>query len=285
MGRRFKPKMETIIEVDSQKYEDNRNESLLSAFERKYPKYADNFKDRFESATGMPFEWSSINLPNLDRFIQYLRMCGLGDNSINQYGRKMMAILNLYRDIHSEIPDTKRLSNVLNTELDDSYEVALEDSEIDSLYNYLSHLMNSEHTRVNHQRVDRLQYRIEVLTYFLLSVDTGARLSDVKTFSWDNISEGVDSEGNKIYVLTYTSNKRGIKASLPISKDSRVIQLLKNMMPLTVCDRECNKYIKKICKEAGLYRVIKRRRAGKDETTELWKAVHFHLARKSLSLK
>lgn len=256
-------------------------DTFFDAINKKYPDYAKNLTERFQEATGEEMNWSSINLPNLYCFVQYLKFEGLGDKSVNQYAHKVMAVLNLYRGLHPEVPSKEELSSVLNPELDESYDVTPTDDEVDMLYSYLAKLLNSPHEREKHSRVDRIQYKIEVLSHYLVSCDTGARSFDEKGLSWKNVTETKDSEGNSIYVLTYTTNKRGIKASVPIAKDSRLVPLLKNLMPLTVCHRECNRWIKVICKEAGLTREIKRRRAGKDIVEPLYNAIHFHIGRKT----
>lgn len=249
-------------------------ETLYDALKRKYPLYADNFCTRFKAATGEEFEWENVNLPNLDRFVQYLIASGLAENSINQYCHKIMALFNLYRSLHVNLPSEEELSSVLDTPTDESYDTYLDDDDIDVLYSHLEKLKTMH-------RNDRVRRKIEVLSHFLISADTGARSFDEKGLNWDNVSEGVDSNGNEIYILTYTTNKRGIKATIPLAKHSRVVGLIRDIMPLTESHRGCNRLIKVICRDAGLTRTIKRRRAGKDITEELCEAIHFHVGRKS----
>lgn len=257
------------------------DESFFDAFDRKYHDYSKKMVERFQEATGEIMDWENINLPNLDCLVQYFRYIELSDNSINQYCKKIMATLNLYRRLHPEIPSQDELSSVLNTSTDDSYDACPNEEEIDSLYNYLDKLNDMYIASSTTAESDKLYRKIQVLSHFLISVEFGARSFDEKTLSWNNIQDGYDSDGNLIYILTYTTNKRGKKASVPIARNARSVSLLKSIMPLSVCHRDCNRVIKRICKEAGLTRIIKRRRAGKDITEQLYKAIHFHVGRKT----
>lgn len=282
MGKKLVPKNDFQAREFTAKFQTLTSEiSLVDAIRSKYPLYADNFSERFELATGEKLTWDTINLPNLDRLVQYMYACNLSDNSVKQYCSKLSAVLNLYRSIRPNIPSAQELSSVLNVQKDDSYDIYLDDDDLDILYEHLAYLRFYSDKREKFSREDTRKKEIEVLTHFLIGADTGARSSDERGLTWDNLQEGKDSAGNDIYILVYTSDKRGIKAAVPLAKDSRVIPLLRTVMPLTVAQRECNKIIKKVCRDAGLTRLIKRRRASQDLVEELCDAVHFHVGRKS----
>ena len=255
--------------------------TLIEAIRRKYPQYADNLAERFKLATGEELIWENVTMPNLDRMVQYMFACNLADNSVRQYCSKLCAVLNMYRSIHSCIPRQEELASVFSMHPDQGYDAYLTDDDLDVLYAYLNDLKENIHWVTRYERyTTRLRY-VKVLTHFLIGADTGARSFDARSISWDNIQEGKDSNGNDIYVLVYTSNKRGIKASVPLAKDSRVIPLLKECEPLNVSQRQCNIDIKKICRNAGLTRLVKIRRASQDSLSELCDAIHFHVGRKS----
>jgi len=282
MGKKFCPS----VEFQAEEFVNNSKVitteiSLIDAIREKYPAYADNFAERFLLATKQELSWHNIHLPNLHRFMQYLSACGLSPNSVGQYGSKLKSVLNLYRSVHPQIPSQDEISSVLAVKKDESYDTFLDDDDLDLLYCHLNNLKNGN-IQVGRWNLESTRQRhIMVLQHFLIGADTGARSSDERGLTWDNIQESIDSEGNSIYVLTYTSKKRGIKASVPLAKNSRVIPLIKENIPLTCSQRECNYMIKEICREAGLTRQIKRRHAGRDIIEELCESIHFHIGRKS----
>ena len=282
MGKKFVPKKKFVASEYVDRFsKPTSSQTLLEVLRDKYPLYADNLAERFRLATGEELAWENISLPNLDRYIQYLRACGLSDNTVRQYGCKLQSALNLYRPLHENIPSSREMSAILCVDKDESYDAYLDDDDLDILYEHLAYLKFHSSERGPHETKGTRAREIMVLTHFLIGADTGARSFDERGLSWDNLQEGKDTEGNDIYVLVYTTNKRGIKASVPLSKKSRVIPLLRTVKPLTVSQRECNYIIKRVCRKAGLTRLVKRRRAGKDIVQELCEAVHFHVGRKS----
>ena len=283
MGKKLIPKTEfQAREYESKFQAPTAKSTLIDALRMKYPLYADNIAERFNLATGEELKWENINMPNLDRMVQYMFACNLADNSVRQYCSKLCAVLNLYRSLHPKIPSSAELASVMSIHQDQGYDAYLTDDDLDVLYGYLDYL--KAHVNRRFSKYDKKGTRmreIKVLTHFLICADTGARSFDERALSWDNVHEGVDSKGNEIYVLVYTTNKRGVKASVPLAKDSRVIPLLKECTPLDIDHRICNVVIKKVCRAAGLLRLVKIRRASKDSLVELCDAVHFHVGRKS----
>lgn len=113
-----------------------------------------------------------------------------------------------------------------------------------------------------------------VLNEFLVGCKMGARISDIRELTPENVQDGV---------LTYTSIKTGITASVPCSKTTaeRIEWLRTNGtdMPLMTY----NRIIRRLCKRAGITTPVKVHRGGRDEVGPKWMFVSSHTARISLA--
>lgn len=271
MGRKLLVSNDFVAEERSVHVESHSgDETLIEAMRRKYPAYADNLAFRFFNATGAELTWDSINLPNLDKFVQYLNHCGLSPNSVNQYCKKFKAVLNCYSDLH---PMPNGFMKILNTTRDDSQEAYLTDKDVDILYSYLD--------KVSKSGKPHSDTRAAVLALFLVGLETGARYSDYMRFNANNVSTSVDTDGNEIKVITYVSAKTGVKAQVPIDPNSPIIPIIENMPKRNFTAPRFDRWIKVVCREAGLRRIIKRHHAGVDQEIELCDAISSHSARRS----
>jgi len=112
-----------------------------------------------------------------------------------------------------------------------------------------------------------------VLTEALVEAFTGARISDVMTFTAENFKDGY---------LTYTSQKTKVTATVPVSEKTqgwiRYAQEHRADEP-TLMSR--NRIIRRLCQRAGIDTPVKTRRGGMERVTPKWEAVSSHSFRKS----
>ena len=108
---------------------------------------------------------------------------------------------------------------------------------------------------------------------FLIEAFTGARISDVQTFTEENFAGGY---------LTYTSKKTKVTATVPVSEKTkgwiRYAQEHRDEEP-TLMSR--NRIIRRIAKEAGIDSPVKTRRGGVEKVTPKWEVLTSHCARRS----
>lgn len=107
----------------------------------------------------------------------------------------------------------------------------------------------------------------------LIEAYTGARISDVMTFTEENFSGGY---------LTYTSKKTKVTATVPVSEKTmgwiRYAQEHREDEP-TLMSR--NRIIRRIAREAGITTPVKTRRGGAERVTPKCDAISSHSFRKS----
>lgn len=128
------------------------------------------------------------------------------------------------------------------------------------------------------ERLERVSVRTMVervvLNEFIVGTKTGARLSDIREMDESNVTEGV---------LTYTSKKTGITASVPCSERTigRLRWLQANRREVDTAT--FNKTIRRLCKRAGIDSEVKVHKAGKDMTGPKWQFISSHSARISVA--
>lgn len=112
-----------------------------------------------------------------------------------------------------------------------------------------------------------------VLVEALIEAYTGARISDVQTFTEENFRDGF---------LTYTSQKTKVTATIPVSEKTRgwirYAHEHRGDEP-TLMSR--NRIIRRLCKRAGIDAPVKTRRGGVERVTPKWEAASSHAFRRS----
>lgn len=109
-----------------------------------------------------------------------------------------------------------------------------------------------------------------VLDEFLIGCKTGARISDIRHLTAENIQDGL---------LTYTSQKTGITASVPCS--ARTLERVERVKA-NGCDMFLSTYndtIRRLCRRAGINAPVKVHKGGKDMAGEKWQFISSHSAR------
>lgn len=283
MGKLKKPDFNAAGAFVPRRIDNYRCDTLYEAVQRKYPKYVDNFAFRFKDATGRDFEWENITPENLDKFVQYLNACGLSPNSVNQYCKKLKAVIGLY-SAEKRIDASYR--TLLTTPTDDCFFVYINDDEVDMLLDYLEKLKTRpiRYTLTGREwAVDHKHRQIVILKQFLVGLFTGARHSDYIHFTWNNVREAVADDGTPIYVLTYTSQKTGIKADVPLPMSSPIISIIKDMPRDQYPTGIFNDELRLICHDAGLTRRVFYHIKGRDFEGPLYAAISSHSARRSFA--
>ena len=109
---------------------------------------------------------------------------------------------------------------------------------------------------------------------FLIEAFTGARISDVMTFTEENFSGGY---------LTYTSKKTRVTATVPVSEKTkgwiRYAQEHREDEP-TLMSR--NRIIRRIARMAKIDAPVKTRHGGVEKVTPKYEVISSHTARKSM---
>ena len=127
------------------------------------------------------------------------------------------------------------------------------------------------------ERLERLEVKNEteryVLNEFLVGCRTGARISDVKAFTIENIQGGL---------LTYTSIKTGITASIPVSDTTAERIAYLNECGVEVSPMQYGRIIRRLCKRAGITEQVKVHKGGKDKTGPKYMFITSHSARISV---
>ena len=107
----------------------------------------------------------------------------------------------------------------------------------------------------------------------LIEAYTGARVSDVMTFTEENFKDGY---------LTYTSKKTKVTATVPISEKTKgwvsYAQEHREDEP-TLAGR--NEIIRRLARRAGITAKVKTRRGGVEKVTEKWEVLSSHCFRRS----
>lgn len=108
---------------------------------------------------------------------------------------------------------------------------------------------------------------------FLVEAFTGARISDVQTFTAENFAGGY---------LTYTSKKTKVTATVPVSEKTKgwilYAQEHREDEP-TLMSR--NRIIRRIAQQAGIDTPVKTRHGGVEKVTPKWEVLTSHCARRS----
>lgn len=166
----------------------------------------------------------------------------------------MKSILNRYSD---EVELPKDWEKILSVKGDTSRGTFLTPEELRKFENAPTHLRKETLVKVES----------------LIEAYTGARLSDVLTFTEENYKDGY---------LTYTSRKTKVTATVPISEKTKgwiaYAQEHRDDEP-TLAAR--NRIIRRIARRAGITAKVKTRRGGVERVTEKWEVLSSHAFRRS----
>lgn len=109
---------------------------------------------------------------------------------------------------------------------------------------------------------------------FLIGAYTGMRISDIRTVTAENITDGI---------LRYVSRKTSVKAAIPCSERLGEWISLVNGHGEDVSLAGYNNAIRRLCRRAGIDERVKVFRKGATETGEKWEFISSHSARISFA--
>jgi len=195
---------------------------------------------------------SEVDLRFYDAFVNKhcFEQNALNPNTVGNYIKNIKAILSrAEKEGYVIHPDHKSSDFYKPKSTDPGNEVYLKESEIDSIY---SHRCSSN--MLSNAR-----------DWLILSCETGLRINDLlnpteislSSFSYalDRLKSDGWKSGNQIE-LRLKANKTGIFAIVPLLERSAEILLKNNGLPRSISDVNYNLYLKELCKEVGLNKVV-----------------------------
>lgn len=225
--------------------------TLKETFAQKYPKYT-NILTMFEAANLCEATWENITKVRLQAFIDYMGE-RLSPNSVNQYAKKLKAVLNLYSD---EVTLPRGFAKVLTPKTCASTSVYLTEDEIQKLIDYTPHNIREEYVR----------------DLFVICAFGGMRHSDALNLNESNFVG--DS-------LQYVSVKTKIHTVVPLKPIVR--EYILNRPRIEIDDTTYNNIIRRICEKCGINDRVKIFKAGKELEGEKYEYVSSHTARRSFA--
>lgn len=225
--------------------------TLKEAFAQKYPRYT-NILTMFEAANLCEATWENITKVRLQAFIDYMGE-RLSPNSVNQYAKKLKAVLNLYSD---EVTLPRGFAKVLTPKTCASTSVYLTEDEIQKLIDYTPHNIREEYVR----------------DLFVICAFGGMRHSDALNLNESNFVG--DS-------LQYVSVKTKIHTVVPLKPIVR--EYILNRPRIEIDDTTYNNIIRRICEKCGINDRVKIFKAGKELEGEKYEYVSSHTARRSFA--
>ena len=195
-------------------------------------------------------DWDDMTRANLHALKDELKG-SVSPNSAKTYLAQIRSILNRYSD-DIELP--KGWDDLFKAKSEKPVKTFLTISEIERF----------EAVTPKNEREEYVQ------AAFICGCWTGARISDIKDFTEENISNGT---------LTYVSHKTGIQATIPAKPGLwEKIQIVQNY-PHEMCLMTYNRIVRSIAKRAGIRDKVKIHKAGETRVVEKWEALSSHSAR------
>lgn len=229
---------------------------LRDVFLKRHPQYA-NIPQTFCDATGQTFDWENLTKPNLHDFTQLLKE-RVAPNTARTYCKWIKSILSLYNETE-DIP--AGWNTALTLRGDTSQAVYLCEDEIRSLMK----LKLCEGTQ-----------KSIVRDLFVLGCLTGARQSDFRQFTKENIMNGR---------IIYVSEKTHREAEVPVSP--AVLRILEGrravLLSTPITRAQFNRVLRILCQEAGIEKRMKLYNRGVTRICPKWKYVASHTARRSFA--
>lgn len=227
--------------------------TFKEAFLEKYPKYGIIIR-MFEEANGCDAEWGELSKLRLIRFAEYMGD-RLSPNSTRQYAAKLKAVLNRYS---KEVKLDFDFASILTLKEQVSVNTFLDEEEI---------------RRISEVEVTNETERL-IRDQFLLGCVTGARHSDFRQFTKENIQDGW---------LSYVSQKTKVFVEIPVSPVLK--RFIKEQSPALsgriVSDVYFNDTVRKLADKAGITAKTRCFKAGKNVTGRKCDLIASHTARRS----
>jgi len=195
---------------------------------KNYRSALNKLKD-FEEYTKKRYRFTDVNLNFHQEFITYCRdIAKLNDNSIGSIISRVKTFCRAIEEEGYNVNPQYKNSNFIAPK-NETFDTYLNDDEINKIF----HQDFSESEKLDNAR-----------DLFIIGLRTGLRVSDFLRISEENILENV---------LNLTTVKTQQNLTIPIHPQFRKTLDKRNSgFPRKVSDQKFNKYIKEVCKEAGI---------------------------------
>jgi len=231
--------------------------SLESEWVRTHPKRIGVLRFFREAIGVKEVQWSDITKQNLYKVADKVKE-NVTSNSSRTYFAEICAFLKRY-DEEGIIP-CKHPEEVLKARKEPQQSVYLTEEEIWKIEDYYDRLWR----KYGHQAEK------DVLTLFLLETWTGARISDCRKFTADNIRDGK---------LSYTSQKTSVLTEVP--EHRRLRELISRIPSDPYSSTTVNRTLKRVARKCGITEKVTLFTRGKQVTCEKCDLISSHSGRKS----
>ena len=193
-----------------------------------------------------------------------------------------------FKTIKTICKHAKKKGIEVSPELD---EVKLKPEQSDSIY------LTPEDIKKIESLKDIPEYLENARDWLIISCYTGQRISDFMRFEESMINETVNKKGAAVKLIHFKQQKTKKQMALPLHKT--VLEILnkrEGLFPRQIADQPYNRFIKEVCKRAGLNYIVKgskkeliqvsksdedwRKKTGEFEK---WELVSSHIGRRSFA--
>ncbi len=202
-------------------------------------------------------QWEDLTKVNLIRVADHVKK-RVSPNSAKTYFAILCAFLHNYED--EGIVPCRHPEEVMKSKKVPQQGIYLTEEEIKRIEDYYDALMKKK----CHQAEK------DCLTLFLIETFTGARISDCRNFTIENLKEGK---------LTYTSVKTSILTEVP--EHRRLSQLIARIPSVHYSSTTVNRVLKRVAKKVGITEPVTIFTKGKQQTRPKYEFVSSHVGRKS----
>lgn len=231
--------------------------SFEQEFERRNPKRIQLIRFIREAIGVRETNWQDLTKVNLISVAEHIKEC-VSPNSARTYFAEIAAFLHRYED--EGIIPCKNPSEVLKCKKVPQQSIYLTEEEMKRIENYYDDLL----TKGKHQAEK------DVLTLFLLESWTGARVSDCKAMTANNIADGK---------LSYTSIKTSVLTEVP--EHRRLCELIGRIPSKDYSATTINRTLKRVAKKCGITEEVTLFTKGRMQTGPKCNFVSSHVGRKS----
>lgn len=225
--------------------------SFIGVFMKRYPHLTHLLDYMCEALNMNTIQWKDLTKVHLRMVSDYLNG-HLAPNSANTYCHYLMSLLNEYSD--EGVLPSRGVAKAMRTKVVPSQHIALTLDEMDRFEAY--------------EPQDDMERDVKNL--FLRACYTGARSSDVKLMSMDNVSGGY---------LSYVSKKTKVAVTLPVHKN--LPKYLEQEVSHEYTRMQVNLTIHRICEAIGMTGEVSLYVGGKRVTKPKYELVSMHTARRS----
>lgn len=225
--------------------------TLVGAFISKYPTRAGVLDMMCAAINKRYITWNDCTKVNLRDISDYINS-RVSANSATTYVHLIQALLGEFSE--ERVIPVKSVKGTMRTKRVPSQHVALTQEELD--------LFDAYKPKTAAER--------DIKALFMRAAYTGARCSDAKKMSMDNVHDGI---------LSYVSEKTKIESHLPLHKN--LAKYLEYDITKDYCAEQTKRAVQKICRAIGMTERVSLFVGGRRKEGEKWEFCTMHTARRS----